>query len=166
MIFKGAFECVSMAIYGDVVSEILPPPTTYQPVHTRIPEPIPLARSLDPSNSSDPTWLAKELLTLIPNSPSLALIIRLMLCLKPSNDDWELPEFPHLYADLESDGEDFDLDKAFWLIRQPVQDNVSVASLEAFASRVANAVSSKVSGVHVQRHSISQLRCRVSINRT
>lgn len=144
MIIKGTFECVSMAIYGEVVAELPPPSTTYVPTQTSLLEPIPLARALDPSNSSDPTWLAKELLTLIPESPPLALVIRLMLCLKPSNEDWELPEFPYLYADLEVDDEEFDLDKAFLYTARPVADDVSAESLEKFTDNVARVIGPKV----------------------
>ncbi|KAF7981711.1 hypothetical protein HWV62_32295 [Athelia sp. TMB] len=139
MIFKGAFESVSIAIYGDVSTEIPPPPIAYEPMQTQLPEPIPLTRSVDPSNSAEPTWLANELLALIPDSPSLMLIIRLMLCLKPSNDDWDLPDFPHLYADLEADEDEFDLEQAFWNMRKPVSDDVPVQVLEAFAEKVAGA---------------------------
>lgn len=145
MIVKGAFECVSMAIYGDVVSELPPPPTTYEPKQISLPEPVPLARALDPSNSSDPSWLAKELLTLIPDSPPLSLVIRLMLCLKPSNDDWELPEFPYLYADLEAEDGEFSLDKAFLFTSRPVHDDATVELLQRFSERVVGVIGPKVS---------------------
>jgi hypothetical protein len=146
MIVKGVFECVSMAIYGEVVSELPPPPTTYEPTQMSLPEPVPLTRSLDPSNSSDPTWLAKELLMLIPESPPLPLVIRLMLCLKPSNEDWELPDFPYLYTNLEVEDEEFDLDKAYQSTLRPVADDISVNLLEMFAERVAGVIGPKVSG--------------------
>lgn len=144
MIVRGAFEAVSMAIYGDVVSELPPPPTTYEPKQISFPEPIPLARALDPCNASDPAWLAKSLLTLIPDSPQLSLIVRLMLCLKPSNDDWELPEFPFLYADLEAEDEEFDLDKAFASTSRPVPDDASDELLQKFADRIAAVIGPKV----------------------
>lgn len=144
MIFKGALESVSIAIYGDTVTEVPPPHTTYEPGQTQVPDPMPLTRSLDPSNSAEPTWLAKELLALIPESPPLALVIRLMLCLKPLSDDWDLPEFPHIYADLEANEGDFDLEQAFWIMRKPVPDDISVEALESFANRVASAVGPKV----------------------
>lgn len=96
MIFKGEFESVSLAIYGDIATDTpLPSTTAYEAGQTQVPDSMPLTRSLDPSNSAEPTWLANELLALIPDPPSLALAIRLMLCLKPASDDWDLPEFPH-----------------------------------------------------------------------
>jgi hypothetical protein len=144
MIVKGEFECVSIAIYGDVVSELPPPSTTYEPKQMSLPEPVPLTRALDPSNSSDPTWLAKELLKLIPDSPPLPLVTRLMFCLKPSNDDWELPEFPYLYANLEVEDEEFDLNKAFICTGRPVPDDISVESLEEFTEKVASVIGPKV----------------------
>jgi hypothetical protein len=144
MIVKGAFVCVSIAIYGEVVSELPPPSATYEPKQMSLPEQVPLTRALDPSNSSDPTWLAKELLTLIPDSPPLPLVVRLMLCLKPSNDDWELPEFPYLYTNLEAEDEEFDLNKAFRSTARPVPDDVSVESLEKFADKVAGVIGPEV----------------------
>lgn len=144
MIVQGTFECVSMGIYGEVVSELPPPPTTYEPKQMSLPEPVPLSRALDPSNASDPTWLAKELLALIPDSPPLPLVVRLMLCLKPPGDDWDLPEFPYLYANLEVEDEEFDLDKAFLCTTRPVPDDMSVESLENFAGKVAGVIGPKV----------------------
>lgn len=144
MIVRGTFEYVSMAIYGDVVSELPSPPIIYEPKQISFPEPVPLTRALDPSNASDPAWLAKQLLTLIPESPTLPLIVRLMLCLKPSNDDWELPEFPYLFADLKTEDEDFDLDKAFDATSRPVPDDISEELLQKFADRVAGTIGPKV----------------------
>ena len=147
MIVKGAFESVSMAIYGDVVSEMPPPSLTYEPKAIPSFDPIPLSSALDPSNFRDPTKLALQLLELIPDAPPLPLVIRLMFCLKPSNDDWDLPEFPYLYADLD---EDFsDLEKACRLTSRPVADTTSHASFARFSEAVARSVGPKVK---FQRH--------------
>ncbi|KAF8897862.1 hypothetical protein BD779DRAFT_1667776 [Infundibulicybe gibba] len=94
MIVKGKFERLSMAIYGDVVSETLPAALSYTPGVLPVVETTPLSQPLDPSRSLDPSQLARQLLLLIPDSPPLSLVIRLMFCLKPSNDDWDLPDFP------------------------------------------------------------------------
>lgn len=143
MIARGTFQSVSMAIYGDVVSEMPPPSLTYEPKAIPSFDPIPLSNALDPSNFRDPTRLALQLLELIPDAPPLSLIIRLMFCLKPSNDDWDLPEFPYLYADLD---EDFsDLEKAFRLTSRPVADTTSHASFARFSEAVARSLGPKVS---------------------
>src|SRR6516164_801455 len=113
MIVKGKIEALSMAIYGDIVSDAPPPTQNYDARPIPSIEHVPLSRAIDPSNSSDPTLLAKQLLALIPDAPPLPLVVRLMLCLKPSNEDWELPSFPYLHADLDAEiEEDFDLETA------------------------------------------------------
>lgn len=144
MIVKGKFEALSMAIYGDVVSE---PPLSSQPYTPRplpVTDPLPLSKAVDPSNSRDPTVLAQQLLALIPDSPPLALVIRLMFCLKPSNEDWDLPEFPYLHADLETEEEDFDLESAIHLTSKPVRDDTQHDSLSNFAANVAEHIGPKV----------------------
>lgn len=143
MIIKGAFESVSMAIYGDVVSEMPHPSSIYEPMSIPSFDPIPLSSALDPSNFRDPTKLALQLLQLIPDAPPLPHIIRLMFCLKPSNDDWDLPDFPYLYADLDEDF-DSDLEKALGLTSRPVSDEISQASLARFAESVARSIGPKV----------------------
>ncbi|GJE84533.1 hypothetical protein PsYK624_006090 [Phanerochaete sordida] len=120
MIVKGAFESVSMAIYGDVVNELPPPKTTYDPRPMPVLETIPLSAALDPANARDPTALASQLLNLIPDAPSLPLVIRLMLCLKPTNEDWDLPEFPYLFADLGQLSEESAIDEDFTSLAEKV----------------------------------------------
>jgi hypothetical protein len=145
MIVKGKFEALSMAIYGEIVSD--PPPVQkYEAKTLPSVESVPLSRAVDPSNSSDPTLLAKQLLSLIPDSPPLPLIVRLMFCMKPSNEDWELPGFPYLHANLDSEvEEDFDLQSAIRWTYRPVQDDTSFESLSRFAVRVASCIGPKVS---------------------
>ncbi|KAG1806341.1 uncharacterized protein HD556DRAFT_1436315 [Suillus plorans] len=46
-----------------------------------------LVPALDAAKSNEPTALARNLLALIPNAPSLSLVIRLMFCLKQPDDD-------------------------------------------------------------------------------
>ena len=144
MIVRGDFETVSMAIYGDVVSDTPPKPTTYTPLTLPTHSSVPLVPALDAAKSSDPTILARNLLALIPDAPSLGLVIRLMFCLKQPNDDWELPEFPHLYSDLNDEEMDIDLDTAFRSLSRPVADDISSEQLHRFASKVSDAVGPKV----------------------
>ncbi len=143
MIVKGIFQSVSMAIYGDVVSDA-PTPEAYEPSTLPSVTTTSLPPVLDPANARDPTQLARELLKLIPDAPELELAIRLVFCLKPSNDDWDLPEFPYLYADLEDDSTEFDLERAFKVTARPVADDVSSETLHGFAERVARCVNVKV----------------------
>ncbi|EPQ59195.1 hypothetical protein GLOTRDRAFT_33360, partial [Gloeophyllum trabeum ATCC 11539] len=144
MILKGNFTSISLAIYGELASD--PPPATYpEPKQLPSVEPSPLLPSLDPSNSPDPTSLAKQLLTLIDDAPPLPLLIRLMFCLKPSNEDWENPDFPYLYADLDyaADAQHFDLQEAYAAIGRPIADDTSAESFVRFAEKVASCIEQK-----------------------
>lgn len=146
MIVKGDFTKLSMAIYGDVASE-LPSSPSYHVPQAGEPlsvTPLPLSPALDPANSADPTTLTRSLLSLIPDAPPLPLVIRLMFCLKPANDDWDLPEFPYLHPDLDDDPVDFDLDYVYEMTGQPVADDVPLEVLQRFADRVADAIEPKV----------------------
>lgn len=140
MIVQGKFESVSMAIYGDIATELPPPPTSYYPKVIQLPEPVPLSKPLDPSNANDPTFLAKQLLALTPDPPPLPMIIRLMYCVKPTNSDWEHPDFPYLYVDLDQDIADFDLEKACRLTTSQMSDDLSPERLSRFADNVAAAI--------------------------
>jgi len=137
MIVKGAFEVVSMAIYGDVASEMPPPSASYEPrEHTAFSH-VSLSQALDPSNTKDPTQLARHLLNLIPDAPPLPLVIRLMFCLKPPNDDWDLPEFPYLHPDLSDISEDIVLERVAELTNKPVSDETDFEVLQTFAEHVS-----------------------------
>lgn len=76
-----------------------------------------------------------------------------MFCLKPSNEDWDLPEFPYLYADL---NEDFnsDLEQALRLTSRPVSDDTSQATFAQFAESVARAVGTKVRSASIDPRSV------------
>ncbi|KAI6034597.1 hypothetical protein BKA83DRAFT_4192223 [Pisolithus microcarpus] len=141
MIVRGDFEVVSMAIYGEPVSEVIPVITAYEALQLPVTEPTPVSPALDIARSPDPTLLARQLLSLIPDAPPLNLVIRLMFCLKPPNDDWDLPEFPHLYSDLHEEDMDIDLDSAYRCLSRPVADDVSPEALLRFAEKVAEAIS-------------------------
>ncbi|EAU84430.1 hypothetical protein CC1G_01426 [Coprinopsis cinerea okayama7 len=135
MIIKGNFEVLSMAIYGHVVAE-KPPVLSYEPKTLPIVEPFPLSRNLDPANSTEPRALAEKLLALIPNPPRLPLVVRLMFCLKPSDEDWDDPEFPDLYADLEDRDSDFDLEGVVNSVSRPIPDDLPQDTFLTLVDRV------------------------------
>ena len=144
VIFQGGFQSVSLAIYGDLVAEkpaLLP---TYRPNPLPALERTPLTASLDPGNAKDPTLLAKQLLELIPDSPSLAIVVRLMYCVKPSDADWEHSDFPYLYVDLDQDITDFSLEKAVKLTAEQVSDELTSDQLSRFADKISNILGSPV----------------------
>lgn len=144
MVVKGAFESVSMAIYGDVVNELPPLKNTYEPRPVPSLDPIPLSSALDPANARDPTKLASQLLDLIPDAPPLPLIIRLMFCLKPSNEDWDLPEFPNIFATLDQLPEDATVEDAYNFTSRSAADSDTTAWFVEFAERIARMVDSPV----------------------
>lgn len=146
MIVKGKFEKLSMAIYGDLVIPETPTVQTYaaRTLRPTLDTPLPLPDVVIPFKSEDPTRLAKELLALIPDSPPLSLVIRLMFCLKPSDEDWEDENFPHLYADLDTDDEIFDLESVVHAISRPIPEDLGHDSLVKFAMRLADFVGPKV----------------------
>ncbi|GLB34142.1 hypothetical protein LshimejAT787_0110260 [Lyophyllum shimeji] len=142
MIVKGKFDVLSIAIYGDIVSDAPASTRTYEPRPLPSIEPVPLSKTIDPSISSDPTMLAKQLLAIIPDSPPLPLVVRLMFCLKPSNDDWDLPDFPYLHSDLGAhDADDLDLETVIDALSKPVRDDTPDEDLMTFAARVSGGIS-------------------------
>ena len=147
MIIRGKFEKLSLAIYGDIVSESSTSASTYNPRHIPHIVSSALPPSLDVANKADPTELAQSLLTLIPNEsrPQLPLIIRLMFCLKPSNEDWEEKDFPHLYSDLENGLDNINLEKAVSMTARPVADSVDEFVLRNFAQKLGESVEEYVS---------------------
>ena len=147
MIIRGKFEKLSLAVYGESVTEAQSPTESYRP--RQLPKisvsAIPLA--LDIASSNDPTSLAQSLLHLVPEDhrPSLPLIGRLMFCLKPSNEDWDEPDFPHIYSDLDSDVFDLSLEKASEMTVRPVSDDVNESVLSNFAEALGDSVYDYVS---------------------
>ena len=133
-----------MAIFGDVIADV-------QKVQGYEPRPIPalnsvsIPKSVDPSNSSEPTMIAQQLISLLPDSPPLSLIIRLIFCLKPPNEDWEHPDFPYLYSDLDSEDEIYSITTLVQSISRPVKDDVSVDALSTFAERIIDFLEPEVS---------------------
>ncbi|KAJ7068757.1 hypothetical protein C8F01DRAFT_1208184 [Mycena amicta] len=143
MIVKGEFQSLSIAIYGETVRDTPATSPAYEPLPLPVLNPLPLSETVDPASMLDPTQVANQLLDLIPNSPKLELIIRLMFCLKPSNEDWDLPEFPYLFADLEAECDAFNLDVAVDLTARPIPDDTAYDVRSAFASKVAESVGQK-----------------------
>ena len=138
MIVIGKFSVLSMAIYGEVVTDTTPPANTYTPSPVSSLETISLSPALDPANSNDPTLLAKQLLALIPEAPPLPLVVRLIFCLKPPHDDWNLPGFPYLHADLDRQmEEEFGLESIIQAVSRPVRDDVTDPTLSKFGAVVA-----------------------------
>ncbi|KAF5321891.1 hypothetical protein D9619_000594 [Psilocybe cf. subviscida] len=134
IIFRGDFESLSVAIYGETVADT-PEVDEYKPSQLPADEPIPLSPSIDLGNSFTPTSLAEQLLTLLPVTPSLPLVSRLVFSLKPEQEDWDDPDFPYLYADLD-DHSVLDLEGLVQSITRPIKDDVSSESLVAFATRM------------------------------
>lgn len=145
MVIRGKFTKLSLAAYGTALSDPTPPTSAYEPHMLRQVQYTPIPVSLDPANNINPGELARSLLKLIPDAPDLRLIIRLMFCLKPSNDDWEEKDFPHLYSDLEKDRDELNLDKAVEMTARPVSDNVEEDVLKDFAQRLGDSVIDYVS---------------------
>jgi hypothetical protein len=96
--------------------------------------------ALDVANAADPTSLSRQLLELIPDAPPLPLVVRLMFCLKASNDDWDHPEFPYLYADMNIDDENIDLEELYERTSRAVPDDISPEDLSGFAGLFARAL--------------------------
>lgn len=141
MIIRGGFTSLTLAVYGEIVLQTSQTDALYEPKQISHIEYKPISMTLDPSKSDDPTALAKSLLTLIPNCPDLLLMVRLMFCLKPSNEDWEEPDFPHIYADLEQEYFDLSLEKAEKILSRPVSDAQSVDVIKEFALKIVDCIS-------------------------
>lgn len=150
MIVRGDFEIISMAIYGEPITDAPPALAPYEPRPLPVLEPIPISPALDLAKSTDPTLLARQLLSRIHGTPPLNLVIRLMFCLKPPGDDWDLPEFPHLYSDLHEEDTDIDLDSAYRCLSRPVADDTPVDALQRFADKVADAIGPMVGLVWIE----------------
>ncbi len=142
MIVKGDFRSLSLAIYGEVVSSTPEPVQPYEPREIPAPiTPFPLSKALDPANMRDPTSLATELLSASnDDAPPLSLVTKLIFCLKPLNEDWDLPEFPYLYADLDGYGEDGSMEELAQMISTPIHDDASEEQIEAFVKKVQDLV--------------------------
>ena len=81
---------------------------------------------------------------LIPESPSISLVVRLMFCIKPSNDDWDHPDFPYLHAYIDKEDEVFDLEAVVQSLSRPLPEDTMIEALEAFVAKVADLIGPKV----------------------
>lgn len=133
IIFRGDFEALSVAIYGEVVAD--PPEVQdYKPGQLPVPTCTALSTTVDVANSPNPTGPADQLLSLLPVPPPLPLVSRLIFSLKPEDEDWDLPEFPYLYSDLENDDIE-DLASLVQSVTRPIRDDISPDVLSRFAAK-------------------------------
>lgn len=151
IIFRGRFNAVSLAVYGDLVGERLEP-VEYKPSPLNLPSPVSLSPALDLAVSPNPTALAERLLTLMPSPTPLSVLIRLMFCLKPEEEDWDNPNFPYVYSNFEMalsdddfENEVFDLGSLVQSVSKPLKDDVSAESLTEFAGKMKDLLGSDVS---------------------
>ncbi|KAJ3516816.1 hypothetical protein NLJ89_g881 [Agrocybe chaxingu] len=142
VIFQGGFQVISMAIYGERVTE-LEEVADYEPKPLPSSSHISLPSALDVTNSAKPVSLVHQILSLLPSPPPLLLVVRLMFCLKPDSEDWDDPEFPYVYSDLDKrfneddvESEVFDLESLVKTVSKPLRDGVSAESLNEFAERM------------------------------
>jgi len=150
IIFQGQFKEVSIAIYGEVVVEHTEV-SEYEPKPLPASAPIPLSPALDLANSVHPTVLAEQLLALMPSPAPLALLIRLMFCLKPEKEDWDNPHFPYVYSNFEKtfggddiENEVFDLESLVQAVSKPLKEDVSAESLTEFVGKMRDLLGSDV----------------------
>jgi hypothetical protein len=148
MIVKGSYDAVSLAIYGEIVvkeEEKEREELRYVPKVLHVAEPIPLSKALDLANSSKPTRLADQLLSIASEGVDLSLAARLIFCFKPPDEYWDDSDFPHLYADLENTDDDFDLESVVNSVKKrPVQDTVAAEAYTILANRLNDFIGPKV----------------------
>lgn len=133
-----------MAVYGEhIISK--PEIDTYEPIRLPVPKPLPIPSNVDPANSPNPTLVAEQLLSLIDDPrPLLSVATRLIFSLKPEKEDWDLPEFPYLYSELDVLEED-DLSNLVASVARPIRDNISQEVITQFAIKMHNSLGSNVS---------------------
>ncbi|EIN10856.1 hypothetical protein PUNSTDRAFT_142767 [Punctularia strigosozonata HHB-11173 SS5] len=159
MILSGDFHSITIAVYGEIASELSNFPTTYEPRTLPMPDALPLHPALDPSNSTVPTNVARKLLAPLPDIP-LELVIQIMFSLKPPKEDWDLVEFPHLYADL-AGLVDKDLETALRITSRPLPSGTPSEDISDFADNITRSLTYKDPEephmiVGILRHSASQ----------
>lgn len=125
-----------------------PEVVTYKPKRLPILAPLPLATSVDPANSSRPTLLAEQLLQLLPVCPQLSVATRLIFALKPESEDWDHPDFPYLFSDLDV-AENSDLESLVRVAGRPIKDDISSEAITAFAMAMHDSLGSNVSHLRI-----------------
>lgn len=131
---------MSVAVYGEVVNPVSAPVTSYSPKPLHNLELPNLPPEIDPCLSSGPTSISKNLLALDTNSPGIDLITRLMFSLKPLDEDWDHPDFPHLFADFDSLPELCSPHEIIKVLSRPIQEDISEDSLRSFIVQFVNCV--------------------------
>lgn len=174
MIVKGDYEALSMAIYGVTVvppskdedKDSVPVSAHYEPKQLHIAEPSSLSKAIDPANSSRPTQLAEQLLSMASEGVDLPFAARLIYCLKPPDEHWDDPDFPHLYADLENTDDDFDLESVVSSVKsRPVQDTAPKEAYTTLANRVNDFIGPAVRLAHAELR-MKLTRRRIPIKHT
>ncbi|PPR02660.1 hypothetical protein CVT24_002143 [Panaeolus cyanescens] len=144
VILKGSFETISLALYGEVVTNTEKVRDEYS-ISKSLPlvEPSPLPMSVDPGNSNEPWALAEKLLGLLPVVPSLSLVTRLIFCLKPQSEDWDEPNFPYLYVNLDEEVDFPSIQSVVELLCRPIQEDITAETFIKFAETVDTLIASK-----------------------
>lgn len=151
MIIRGDFDSLSLAVYGNLVSESSNAPVVSSPFPQALEalKPIPHNPPLDPANSNNPTFLAKELLSQILRAPRLADVVRFVFCLKPSKEDWSRSNFP-FYANW--DQLPTDLDEAIVLLSRPLPEDTPSDAISNIAHRIKEAVAHRPAVSAIPEH--------------
>uniref|UniRef100_D8PQY6 Virilizer N-terminal domain-containing protein n=1 Tax=Schizophyllum commune (strain H4-8 / FGSC 9210) TaxID=578458 RepID=D8PQY6_SCHCM len=139
MIVKGNFKRLSLAVYGDLVSDLAAPKPEPAPVSLSSIEPRPLSAALDLVNAQDASSVATKLMTLLKNPPPLHVILRSQFCLKPDDDTWDHPDYPNVYVDLAEQLEDFKFRAVIYWTR-PISETASEEDISAYFSRFARSI--------------------------
>ncbi|KZV64689.1 hypothetical protein PENSPDRAFT_757048 [Peniophora sp. CONT] len=141
LILSGDFDKLSLAVYGTTVSDSTHSVGVYEPSPLPTSQLRQLEDALNPASHYDPAVLALSLLKLIPDAPPFSLVVPLSWCLKPEEDDWERPDFPYIYADLEEWGEgELTAGKACLVTKRPASDDISFDARERFVLRVIDSL--------------------------
>lgn len=158
-------------MYGTTLSDTASNLDVYEPSPLPAIQPTQLAEALNPASHYDPATLALSLLGLITNAPPFPLVTRLSWCLKPDPHDWDRPDFPYIYPDLEEEGE-FDAEEAAIITKRAVPDDISYDALERFVVRVVKSlgpavsvIASTVESSLLNGHTVGQsgILCRQSL---
>ncbi|TRM67916.1 hypothetical protein BD626DRAFT_107944 [Schizophyllum amplum] len=139
MIIKGNFERLSLAVYGDLVADLIALKPTAAPITLPSVQSRPLTAALDPANAQNSMSIASQLLTLMSDPPPLHTVLCLMYCLKPDENDWDHADFPNVYLDLRSELENFKLDQVFFWTR-PISESAPGEDISAYFLKFAQAI--------------------------
>jgi hypothetical protein len=150
---------ITIAVYGHVLSDSEPTAIDTALIAEEGFTSTPLPKYLDLATASDPTSLAKQLCLECVGSIPILHLLRLMFLLKPSDSDWELPNYPAKYADLKGmpkpplaaqDESDTLNPKQSWLeevmgeLRFPISDNETFDNIRNFADSLSTVLNNPV----------------------